>query len=84
MHIKKRVHKFHTKKKAHKSYTKKKSIIEELASVKGITIEALLQDVKTQEEELASLPILEDHLAEVERLTEEIKRDLEEYLRESS
>ena len=59
-----------------------KSIIEQLNEVERLSVEDLLQGVKTLEEELDNLPSLEDHLAEVERLAEQMKRDLEEYLNE--
>ena len=43
-------------------------------------MEELLQSVQTLEESLQDLPSLEDHIAEVERLTEQMERELEEYL----
>jgi len=47
-----------------------------------IQIEELLQSVQTLEESLQDLPFIEDYLAEVERLTELMERELEEYLNE--
>ena len=59
------------------------NLLQELETQEGLQIEDLLQSVKTLEEELDNLPSIEDHLAEVERLAEQMKRDLEEYLNES-
>ncbi len=59
-----------------------KTIIQELEALEELNLEELLQSVQTLEDSLKDLPSIEDHLAEVERLAEQMKRDLEEYLNE--
>jgi hypothetical protein len=56
------------------------TIIQELEVLEGLSLEQLLQSVQTLEESLQDLPSQEDLLAEVERLTEQMERELEEYL----
>jgi cell division protein FtsB len=57
--------------------------LQDLEAQEEIRLEELLQNVQTLEDTLQDLPSQEDLLAEVERLTEQMKRDLEEYLNES-
>lgn len=54
--------------------------LQELEVQGEIRLEELLQNVQHQEDFLQDLPTLEDHLAEVERLIEQMERELEEYL----
>lgn len=58
------------------------TIIQELEALEELNLEELLQSVQTLEDSLKDLPSIEDHEAEVERLAEQMKRDLEEYLNE--
>lgn len=58
------------------------TIILELEALESLSLEELLQNVQTQEESLQDLPSIEDTIAEVERLTERMERELEEYLNE--
>ena len=54
--------------------------LQELEAQEEIRLEELLRNVQTLEESLQDLPSQEDLLAEVERLTEQMERELEEYL----
>ena len=56
--------------------------LQELEVQEEIRLEELLQNVQLQEDFLQDLPTLEDHLAEVERLIEQMEKELEEYLNE--
>ena len=58
------------------------TIIQELEALESLSLEELLQSVQTLEESFQDLPSLEDHIAEVERLTEQMERELEEYTNE--
>ena len=58
------------------------TIIQELEALESLSVEELLRSVQTLEESLQDLPSIEDTIAEVERLTEQIERELEEYLNE--
>ena len=59
-----------------------RTIIQELEALEELSVEELLRNVQTLEESLQDLPSLEDHIAEVERLTEQMERELEEYTNE--
>ena len=59
-----------------------KTIIQELEALECFNLEKLLQGVQTQEDVLQDLPSIEGALAEVERLTEQMERELEVYLNE--
>ena len=59
-----------------------RTIIQELEALEELSVEELLRSVQTLEESLQDLPSVEDTIAEVERLTEKIERELEEYLNE--
>ena len=71
------------KKKHSKGKLSSQTIIQELEALESLSLEELLRNVQTLEESLQDLPSLEDHIAEVERLTEQMERELEEYLNES-
>ena len=58
------------------------TIIQELEALECFNLEGLLKSVKTLEESLQDLPSIEDTIAEVERLTEQMEKELEEYLNE--
>ena len=70
------------KKKSSRGNPSSKTIIQELEALEELSVEELLRSVQTLEESLQDLPSLEDHIAEVERLTEQIERELEEYTNE--
>ena len=55
---------------------------QELESLEELSLEELLRSVQTLEESLQDLPSIEDTIAEVERLTEQMERELEDYLYE--
>ena len=55
---------------------------QELESLEELSLEELLRSVQTLEESLQDLPSIEDTIAEVERLTEQMEKELEEYLNE--
>jgi hypothetical protein len=57
--------------------------LQELEAQEEIRLEGQLQNVQTLEESFQDLPSLEDHIAEVERLIEQMEIELEEYLYES-
>ena len=71
------------KKKHSKGKLSSQTIIQELEALESLSVEELLRSVQTLEESLQDLPSLEDHIAEVERLTEQMEKELEEYLNES-
>ena len=54
--------------------------LQELEAQEVIRLEGLLQGVKTLGESLQDLPSIEDHKAKVEQLTEQMERELGEYL----
>ena len=56
--------------------------LQELEAQEEIRLEELLQNVQLQEESLQDLPSLEDTLAEVDQLIEQMEKELEEYLNE--
>ena len=56
--------------------------LQELEAQEEIRLEELLRNVQTLEESLQDLPSIEDHITEVERLIEQMERELEEYLYE--
>ena len=58
------------------------AILQELEAQEEIRLKELLQSVKTLEDTLQDLPSIEDHIAKVERLTEQMEKELEEYLNE--
>jgi len=58
------------------------AILQDLEAQEEIRLEELLQNVQTLEESLQDLPSQEDLQAEVERLTEQMEEELEEYLYE--
>ena len=70
------------KKKHSRGKPSSKTIIQELEALESLSLEELLRNVQTLEESFQDLPSLEDHIAEVERLTEQMERELEEYLNE--
>ena len=70
------------KKKPSRGKYSSQTIIQELEALESLSLEELLRNVQTLEESFQDLPSLEDHVAEVERLTEQIERELEEYLSE--
>ena len=70
------------KKKPSRVNYSSKTIIQELEALECFNLEGLLKSVKTLEESLQDLPSIEDTIAEVERLTEQIEKGLEEYLNE--
>ena len=59
-----------------------KPLSQELEALESLSLEELLQNVQTLEESLQDLPSIEDTIAEVERLTEQMEKELEEYLNE--
>ena len=69
-------------KKVYKGKYSLHNTIQELEALEASSLEELLQGVQTLEESLQELPSIEDHLAEVERLTEQMERELEEYINE--
>ena len=71
------------KKKHSRGKPSSKTIIQELEALESLSLEELLRNVQTLEESFQDLPSLEDHIAEVERLTEQMEKELEEYLNES-
>ena len=70
------------KKKSSRVNYSSQTIIQELEALDELSVEELLRSVQTLEESFQDLPSLEDHIAEVERLTEQMERELEEYLNE--
>ena len=72
----------HKKGKSSRVNYSSKTIIQELEALESLSLEELLRNVQTLEESFQDLPSLEDHIAEVERLTEKIERELEEYTNE--
>ena len=58
------------------------ALLQELEAQEEIRLEDLLRNVQTLEESFQDLPSIEDTIAEVERLTEQMERELEEYLNE--
>ena len=56
--------------------------LQELEAQEEIRLEELLRNVQTLEESLQDLPSIEDHITEVERLIEQMERELEEYFYE--
>ena len=74
---------FTTKKEKHsRGKYSSQTIIQELEALEELSVEELLRSVQTLEESFQDLPSLEDHIAEVERLTEQMERELEEYTNE--
>ena len=58
------------------------TIIQELEALESLSLEELLRNVQTLEESFQDLPSIEDTIAEVERLTEQMEKGLVEYLNE--
>ena len=57
-------------------------LLQKLEAQEEIRLEKLLRNVQLQEDFLQDLPSLEDTLAEVDQLIEQMKKELEEYLNE--
>jgi DNA repair ATPase RecN len=75
--------KFTTKKeKLSRGKYSSQTIIQKLEALESLSLEELLQSVQTLEESLQDLPSIEDTIAEVERLTEQMEKELEEYTNE--
>lgn len=74
---------FTTKKEKHSSgkYSSQ-TIIQKLEALESLSLEELLRNVQTLEESLPDLPSIEDTIAEVERLTEQMEMELVEYFNE--
>jgi len=70
------------KKKPSRGKYSSQTIIQELEALESLSLEELLRNVQTLEESFQDLPSIEDTITEVERLTEQIERELEEYLSE--
>lgn len=74
---------FTTKKEKHsRGKYSSQTIIQELEALESLSLKELLRNVQTLEESLQDLSSIEDTIAEVERLTEQMDRELEEYLNE--
>jgi vacuolar-type H+-ATPase subunit I/STV1 len=60
--------------------SKEKYSLQELEDITTIQIEELLQSIQALEDSFQDLPSIDDYLADVKQLTDQIEKDLEEYL----